>query len=489
MYVLFFFLALLALLRFTPTLRLPNSSPWVMPIALGIKFAVGLLFVVVYTYHYGVGELTADGSSFMKDSKVLNEVFYESPADYARFMVGLDNEELKTLYLSETEQWDTSSDNWLNDARNVLRIHSIIHFFSFGHIGIHLLIMGLINLIGLRWLAMAFHRFTKVRIETIFFTLLLMPNVLFWSSGILKEPLIFFSLGLLMHTLLVSHAWWKRLILIALSVAGLLSIKPYLIVCILPAIGVYQLFMLVKNRSLAIVLTILLGVVSLGSLLTKPMRPIVNKLSYQQFDFTNIGKGGVFARADTCIYIIYGQDMGYVILDKEDSTVYLTHEVVGDYVQPYDKKNKHRCTIYPNDKPWKMYYDGEFSGSYIDLTMIKESPQQLLKNIPEALMNVFLRPFPNDPPDSKFKYVSIVDGWGFLILFIGTVFFFRRSISQQESALIAALLTFSIVLALMIGWTTPVLGAIIRYKVPIQLAFALIGFILLHPQKIRFKHE
>jgi hypothetical protein len=47
------------------------------------------------------------------------------------------------------------------------------------------------------------------------------------------------------------------------------------------------------------------------------------------------------------------------------------------------------------------------------------------------------------------------------------------------------LLVFSLILTLLIGWTTPVIGAIIRYKVPVQLAMMLVTLILFNPKKIK----
>ena len=105
--------------------------------------------------------------------------------------------------------------------------------------------------------------------------------------------------------------------------------------------------------------------------------------------------------------------------------------------------------------------------------------------MPEAVNNVLLRPYPNDPPNSSFKCLSIIDGWGLILLLITVIIFFRRKINRKELDLIIALCVFSLVLTLLIGWTTPVLGAIIRYKIPIQLAMMLITLILFEPKKIK----
>jgi len=484
-YIIFIFLVITAILRYVPGLRIPHSSPWLLPAGFVIKVAVGMFFLYIYSYHYGVGELTADPSAFMVESKILNTTFYESPGAYLRFLTGLDTKALVAQYLSETTQWDAGSSKWFNDTRNLLRLHSLIHFISFNQTAIHLFVVSFISLLGLRFITLAIIPYTQLKTTVVFLALLLMPNALFWSSGLLKEPLIYFSIGLFIYSILSITSLVKKVLLIALSILCLVGIKPYIFLCIIPAVLIFVLFYYLKQTRTALIITIVLIAGSLVSLLTTPLQPVVKKLSDQQFDFINIGKGGVFARADTCIYIIAGEDMPHVIVNQVDSTVILTKEIVGDYILPNAKKDKKRCIIQPNEIPWKMYYDGEFSGSYIEITPIEESGIQLLKNIPEAVQNVTIRPYPGDPPASVFKYFSLIDGWGLCLLFILTFFFFRRKINRKELSLIAALVVFSFILTLLIGWTTPVLGAIIRYKVPVQLAMMLATLIIFNPKRLK----
>jgi hypothetical protein len=484
-YIVFFFLLIVTILRFCPFFRIPNASPWLFPFGFAVKTAVSFFFLYVYSYHYGVGELTADASSFFVESKILNNVFYESPVTYFKFLFGLNNHQEVMQYLSETTQWDYSSDKILHDVRNILKLHSIIHFVSFNQIIIHAMVVVVISLLGIKFMILAMRSYIKISVNIQFLVLLLMPNVLFWTSGILKEPLLIFSIGFFLYVVLRPFKPLKKCLLLGLSILFLLSIKPYLLFCIAVAMLVYFVIVRIKNIKTALfVLFIGIGL-AISSLLTKPMEPVVQKLSNQQFDFINIGKGGVFARADTCIYIIYGEDMPSVIVNRIDSTVYLTKEVVGDYIQPNAKKDKKRCIIQPNEKPWKMYYDGEFSGSYIETTPIEQSPLQLVKNIPQAMNNVLLRPLPSDPPHSVFKWFSILDAWGVYTLLFTVLLFFRRKLERKELNFIIALCVFSLVLTLLIGWTTPILGAIIRYKIPIQIAIMFIILILFNPQKLR----
>jgi hypothetical protein len=89
------------------------------------------------------------------------------------------------------------------------------------------------------------------------------------------------------------------------------------------------------------------------------------------------------------------------------------------------------------------------------------------------------RPFFWDP-GSKLKYLSAIDLWfiwGLLLLAI----FKRRKLNHGEKGIIFTMAVFSLLMLLLIGWTTPVLGAIARYRFPVHLAVATIAFILFKP--------
>jgi hypothetical protein len=252
-YIVFFFLFIVALLRYVPVLRVPNASPWLMPVGFVVKMLVGCFFLYIYSYHYGVGELTDDACAFLHDSKILNDTFQKSPIDYFKFLFGLDDRALISQYLSETTQWDAGSSKWFNDAKNVVRVHSLIHFFSFGREIIHLMVMVLISLLGLRLMTIAILPFVKVSSTVVVLSLLLMPNVLFWSSGILKEPLIFFSMGLFLYAVLGTFTPIRKIILVLLSITSLIGIKPYILLCVVLALISLFVFRSIKKVKIAFI--------------------------------------------------------------------------------------------------------------------------------------------------------------------------------------------------------------------------------------------
>jgi hypothetical protein len=82
------------------------------------------------------------------------------------------------------------------------------------------------------------------------------------------------------------------------------------------------------------------------------------------------------------------------------------------------------------------------------------------------------------------KYLSFAEVW-LIFGFLAIAWIKRRKLSDTERGIIFMLAVFSFILFLLIGWTTPVLGAITRYRFPAQFALILIGMILLKPIKIQ----
>ena len=102
-------------------------------------------------------------------------------------------------------------------------------------------------------------------------------------------------------------------------------------------------------------------------------------------------------------------------------------------------------------------------------------------NTPLAFTNVFLRPFPNDPGD-QLKTVSLIENLLFIML-LGFVFVKRRNLSTEEKSWLFYLILLSLTMTLIIGWSTPILGAVARYKMAAYLPLFIAANILIKPLK------
>lgn len=478
-YTLIFILLLFILTRYWKVFQIEGLSDWTIPVVFLMKVAVGLALFLIHVQAYEKGELSHDGANFLKEGKYLNDVFYQSPKHYFQLLTGIgESTELINKYLSMTKYWSAGDLTLINDSKNVIRVHSIIHFVSRNAVIIHLSLICLLTLLAVKNIYLAFRKYSKQTNVVFFWILLLIPSTIFWTSGILKEPFLFFGISLMARSLLVPDIYWKRILLFISSLMVLIFFKPYILVCMLIALFCFAVYKyLFHSRLIPSLLTLLSLLITLAYTLEKPTEKIVHHLTRKQFDFVNIGKGGIHVLADTCFY--YFQPHQYKNLYIKNENVILIKETKAFIIEFGSTKKPVLVYLKPNGKIWKQSYYAKGSASVIEITPINDSPIQLVKNIPEALTNSIFRPFFNDP-GSSFKYLSFFEVWYIIIFFIYALLF-KRKLDKQEKGIVFTLLIFALLLFLLIGWTTPVLGAITRYRFPAQLALIIVSLILLKP--------
>ncbi len=482
-YSVLFTVLLFLLVRYSRLFRTEGLSTWILPSAYLIKVGAGLLLFLVHIQTYGIGELSHDGERFFNEGRLLNEIFFKSPIDYFRLLTGIgETEALTQQYLSTTRYWSAGDLTIINDAQNVIRCHSLLHFISFNSVFVHLSALCLLSTAALRNIYITFRGITQISNPLFFWILLLIPSTIFWTSSMMKEPFMFFGISLFLRALIIEIKPIRKYIWLIIASFLLLAFKPYILVCLLISLTIIAIYRYIFNHKIVYLGIFLLFVVSASTYLFSDFRDsVVHHITRKQFDFINVGKGGVHVQSDTCFYFF--QSYQYSNLEFNGNTVQLKKEVDGYRYRFGSKQKPVRVHLKPNGENWTVVYQALGCASYIDLTPIDNSFSQLIKNIPEAYFNAAIRPFPNDP-GSKLKYLSMFEVW-VLFAFLTYALYNRRSISFKEKEIILGLALFAIFLTLLIGWTTPVLGAITRYRFPAQLAIVLISLIILQPNAIK----
>ncbi|MBK9592889.1 MAG: hypothetical protein IPO32_15795 [Crocinitomicaceae bacterium] len=125
------------------------------------------------------------------------------------------------------------------------------------------------------------------------------------------------------------------------------------------------------------------------------------------------------------------------------------------------------------------------SSSYFESTEINYDGWNLIKSMPETIWNVWVRPFPNDP-GGNLKLASFFQNMALIIFGFFVLFRFRKP-NEVEFFWLFFLMGSVLLITFIIGWTTPVFGAIARYKVPAELFLLCALFILLKSKKITSK--
>jgi hypothetical protein len=396
------------------------------------------------------------------------------------------NEDLLFKYLGDTEHWQVGKQTLINDSKNLIKFHSIIHFFSAGQVTIHMMIMSLISLHGIKHLTEAIYTRTTFAKWFIFAVLLLFPGLLFWSSGILKESFMVLGIGLLLRALIGDLEGRKRTFFSLLGFIILLLFKTSIIVPIIPVLLFLLIYRIAPKYKLA---SGFFGLTLLSIILTMSLPELraksVQYLTRKQFDFNNIARGGVHADTDSNFYYFTPEQMldlkitgDSVELTKPTEALILLHGQISE-PQP--------IRLEANGDKWLIYFMNEECRGYRPLTPIDNSFKRLVLNIPESLSNVILRPFPTDN-GGLLKYPAMIEMWLFILIFAFAIWQ-RGLITFETKKIIFALLIFSFILGLLIGWVTPVFGAIVRYRLPIQLCMLVISILIIRKFSIKHIYE
>lgn len=458
---------------------------YTLPLLFLVKIAYAFFFLYVYTYHYGGGELTADAGVFFKESVTLHNVFQQSPYDFFQFIFGLnDSPEFIDKYLESTMHWNGGERFLPNDSRHVIRINALLMFISRGEVIIHFIIFSLASFMGgfdlFQWLK----KKSNIPPFLLLTILTLAPSLAFWGSSIIKEPLMILGLSLFIRGVFdeisIARKTWRIII------GGLLTIafKPYVFICLIIALLYYFMFSkFFKKQWLALLVFAVFGITILVA--TGYSKKAAYVIANQQEDFINLRDGGLYLHGDEeHYYYIYYANRNHFSIENRTATLL---EPVGAY---YLKKNENheRFPIQLNEvgKTYPVYLTLNESGSKVNVTLIKDNFWQMLINIPEAIFNSFLQPIPNKK-STWLQYPAFLENLLYVFVAVLMFFIFPKSLSQKEKRMAISLGLFAAFIAMIVGWTTPVSGAIVRYIIPAHVAILVIIALKLDYVKLKRK--
>lgn len=463
---------------------MPNMKWWV-PVIFVSKLLFALFFLYVYTYHYGGGELTADAGRFFNESQVFHNLFWEHPDMYIKFFFGIESDpHIVDAFMPELGHWNSSAPILPNDSRNVIRLNSLILFISNGKILVHFLIFSLISFIATLDLAQFIRKWSTLSFPAVLAVLTLLPSVAFWGSSIIKEPLMLAGLCFLIRGIFDDISFKRRAWRVLLGITLMVMFKPYILLIFLAALVFYIFFsrLLPKLQLVNVVVFFILG--ALIAQWTGKLDTAVHVISRQQQDFMNVRDGGLYLEIDDeyYYYVYYANRDNFEF--KKDGVAVLKEPTGAYYAHKRDHKDRKIVQLHDLGKEYKVHLSMTEANSGIEVTRIDNSFFTMIKIIPEVLYNTTIRPLPSDK-GSWLKYPAFIEN---ILLFSGLLLitlFARRKLNKKIKRIVWALLVFAFMVFVIVGWTTPVLGAIVRYKVPGVLAIGIVFLLLIDFYKIR----
>jgi hypothetical protein len=283
------FLLFGALLYFSKFFR--QLSPHGRAVAWTAKGVSALALVYIYTNVYP-NRSEADIFKYFDDSKELTALVNEDPSAFGRIFLGLwENKDIP--YLNRMNYWFRSYDHGLtNDNRMVIRVNALMNLITGGEYGLNLVFFLFISFLGCHWIYAFLLHFNAQKLSA-FVAAFLIPSTLFWSSGILKESLLMFSLGGFLYSLLLLSKKWelRYAVLGCFTLYILLFLKIYILFALAPMVLFYGFYQRWKSWLIAglsvfsILVTLFIAV-----RLLLPRWSLLSTLQGKQFDFIQMAK-------------------------------------------------------------------------------------------------------------------------------------------------------------------------------------------------------
>lgn len=379
-----------------------------------LKVVVGVILWAIYTFYY-THRLEADIYKYFDDSAVMFDALKKNPNHFIQMLSGI-NEDAKHLlpYYERMNSW-YNNDMMYNDSRTMIRLNAFFRLFSFGYYHVHSIFIVFLSTIGLTAIFKIFNRIKPGRHYEFITACYLLPSVLFWTSGVLKDGLLISALGLLLFSFykLLEIFRWKYFILLFLSLIFLVFIKPYVIMIIAPAIIAW-------------------------------LWSVKTNYHWIWFKFISV----------YIIYFLVGFNIHYLFTDF--NIVYL---------------------IYLKQLNFLNLAVDVGAGSIIEINKLQPNLISLLLNGPEAFKNTLFRPYFFEST-SPLILLAGLENLLILLLITFYLFNFSSNLNNKQRCLLWFSIYFVVILFVLIGLVTPVMGAMVRYKAP-ALPFLLGIFIIL----------
>lgn len=455
-----------------------------------IKIAFGLAFWAVYSFYYTQREFS-DCLRFFDDAGIIFNSIKSNPLTYLKIITGIkDHNDDAVAVLEKVGTWKRDLDrNFLyNDNRTILRLNAVIYLFSFGNYHVHTVFMSFLSFSGLTALYHFFSKNYKGNSHLLVVSIFLIPSVLFWTSGIVKEALIVFALGFTLYyfdKIIEDTKQLKLIVFFLLSFTILFFAKAYFAIAIIFPLITFYAASVKKNPVYTYLISslVLLLIIILTDTIAQSKSPL-KLLSKKQNDFMMLSNGGL-----------------YFITNENNplDTFYVTDEFAKEYPLTENPLYLHLKTNTPYYR-WKnnkvvedeKHFISDSStcivflnlgkvGSSIELKKIDNNIWRFISGTPSYLFNVLARPHVFE--SKKIFYLLIaVENLIILLLCIIVLFLSDKKKSLSNNRFLFGMYFF-ILAATIIGAGTPVMGALVRYKAPLIPLFVS-SFIILTENRI-----
>ncbi|PLX02938.1 MAG: hypothetical protein C0594_11425 [Marinilabiliales bacterium] len=381
-----------------------NLNKHILPVLFLIKVSAGIALLLIYTYYYKT-RISADVFKYFDDGMVIFSSLADNPLDYLKMITGIDADaEHLQKYYTEANFWFKEYNyNLFNENRTMIRFNALIRLISF------------LSFSGLVAIFKSIRKLFRKKEKFLLIFLFLMPSVLLWTSGVLKESLAVFALGFLIYSYIKINQKQniiRNSILLTIMAVLLFLTKFYIFIAILPG---FISYLMIREGNDKYAFIKFISIHFLGFLL------LINTQYFSSYNFIEI------------------------VARKQR-----------DFIN--------------------MLATLDNVGSLININKIEPNTISLLVNIPIGFWNTMVRPLITEISSPIAILAALENILIEIILIVTLIFSSYKNITDKRFFWLT--ISFTLILFSLSGMTTPVAGALVRYKSP-ALPFLLMALLML----------
>jgi hypothetical protein len=388
------------------------------------KVIGGIIFGLVYFYHYGGG----DTIMYFYSSVATVKLALSSPLDYLHVIFGDNTPENRNLFNSETG-WPY--DYVYSDQRTwmVIRLLSPLVMLTFKSYLVTTVVLASVAYIGVWRCFRMFVGYFPGQMASLAVCFLFVPSVIFWGSGVSKDT---FTLSGTCYFICAVDLWFfkkernlRTFLTGTLSAALVIYVKPYIFMALMPSMLLWVLYARITG-----------------------IRNTLVKFVVIPFGFLMLVGG-------TIVFLSgLGDKLGKFSLDNAVTTAVLTNK--------------------------DMTKNIEYGTNYFDIGEMDGTWSGLLSKAPIAVFAAMFRPHLGEVRNVVMLISALENAW-LLWMVVATVLKGRIVFVPSfvlGNPIVLMCLSFSVVFAFVIGISTPNFGALVRFKIP-MLPLLLTGLLVL----------
>lgn len=402
---------------------------------LWLKMGGGLFFALVYLLYYEGGDTT----SYYESARSFVNLLFDSPLLFFEAYTGGGTVEIKSLFTAETGS-PLGYMFFDGNTRMVIKLCVPFLVFSGKSYLLSTVLLSVVTYFGLWKLYRMFVGYFPNFHRNLAIGILFMPSVVFWGSGILKDS---FTLAATCYFIVATNALISRSqrrmgnwVLLLVSGFIILSIKPYILIILLPGTFVWYFYDKIKNV----------------------------RNTYFRY---------------IMVPFIYA-----VVLGASYALLMTLDERLGRFSP---KRALQTAVIIQNDLK-QEYYDG----ASFDIGTLEATPTSLLSKFPVAVVAGLYRPFIWESNNAVMLLSGLENlfilGVTLIVILSLKLKIIRKLIKDHPVILYS--LAFAVFFAFMIGVTTSNFGALVRFKIPlIPLYMAVVMVLYSHLRQFKVRRD